>query len=54
MNKQINIYVKFYFYWQTYISEFQFHWVPHLHGLVAHIFSDESNKLEIYMHVRTK
>ena len=36
------------------MSEFKSHWVPHSHGLVSHVFTDESNKLEIYSYLRMK
>ena len=32
-------------------SEFKSHWVPHLKGLVPHMFSEESNKLETYIYI---
>ena len=36
------------------LSEFKSHWVLHSHGLVLHMFSDKSNKLETYTYVRMK
>ena len=35
-------------------SEFKSHGVSHSQGLVPYMFSDESNKLETYMYVKTK
>ena len=32
-------------------SEFKSHWVLHSKGLVPHMFSDESNKLETYIYI---
>ena len=36
------------------MSELVSHWVSHSHSLVPHMFSNENNKLETYMYVRTK
>ena len=32
-------------------SEFKSHWVPHLKGLVPHVLSHESNKLETHIYI---
>ena len=36
------------------MNEFESYWMPSSYGLVPHVFSDESNKLEAYTYVRTK
>ena len=39
---------------RIYTIEFEPYWMPHSHGILPHIFRDESNKLEKYMYERTK